>query len=218
MRIDILSLFPEYFQGPFGVSMLKRAIECGAIDPRFVDIRQFAENKHNRVDDRPYGGGPGMVMTPGPSIRAIRSVKQEGSRVIFLSPRGETLRAKKCKELSTSSHLILLCGHYEGVDQRVIDTEVDEELSIGPYVLTNGCLPAIVLVDALIRFIPGVLGNEESPHRDSFQGGEGQEVEGPQYTRPEVFEGVQVPPVLLGGNHQEIEKWRKKQTKKVSLV
>lgn len=206
MRIDILSLFPDYFRTPFEVSMLKRAQECGAIDPHFVDIREFAEDKHKRVDDRPYGGGPGMLMMPGPAIRAIRSVKQEGSKVIFLSPQGEMLQAKKCEELASSSHLILLCGHYEGVDQRVIDLEVDEQISIGPYVLTNGCLPAIVLVDALIRFIPGVLGNADSPYQDSFQGGE---CKGPQYTRPEVFEGRQVPPVLLGGNHREIEKWRK---------
>lgn len=210
MDIDILSLFPEYFRGPFDVSILKRAREKGIVNIRLTDIRLFAEDKHRRVDDRPYGGGPGMVMMPGPCIRAIRSVKREDSHVIFLTPQGKTLEAKKCEELAKAPHLILLCGHYEGVDERVME-EVDEEISIGDYVLTNGCLPAIVLSDAVARFIPGVLGHKEAALSDSFQGGG---LEAPQYTRPEEFEGKCVPSVLLGGNHKEIEQWRKKQSVK----
>lgn len=208
MDIDILSLFPDYFRGPFDVSILKRARERGLIQVNLVDIRDFAEGKNRRVDDRPYGGGPGMVMMPGPCVRAIRDRKRENSHVIYLSPQGRTLDAKKCAELSQYPHLILLCGHYEGIDQRIIESEVDEEISIGNYVLTNGCLPAIVLVDALARFIPGVLGHEEAAAKDSFQEGI---LEGPQYTRPEKFEEMAVPEVLLGGNHREIEEWRKEQ-------
>ncbi len=216
MRFDILSLFPEYFRGPFDVSMLKRARERELIDVEFTDIRDFAENKHKSVDDRPYGGGPGMVLTPGPCVRAIRARKREGSHVVYLSPQGKMLNAKKSEELAKKPHLILLCGHYEGVDQRVIDSEVDEEISIGDYVLTNGCLPAIVLIDAVTRFIPGVLGHEEAAAKDSFQEGG---FEGPQYTRPEEFEGRSVPEVLLGGNHAVIEEWRAEQgLKKTRLV
>ena len=208
MEIDILSLFPEYFRGPFDVSILKRAREKGLIHMHCLDIREFAEDKHRKVDDRPYGGGPGMVMMPGSCIKAIRSVKRKDSHVVFLSPQGKVLNAKTCQRLAEKSHLILLCGHYEGIDQRVIDSEVDEEISIGDYVLTNGCLAAIVLVDTVVRFIPGVLGNEDAASLDSFQEGI---FEGPHYTRPEEFEGLRVPEVLLGGNHKEIDKWRKQQ-------
>lgn len=206
MRIEILSLFPDYFRGPFDVSILKRAREKGLLDLNLVDIRDFSEDKHRRVDDRPYGGGPGMLMTPGPCVRAIRSVKRQNSHVVYLSPKGSLLSAKKCQQLAEKEHLILLCGHYEGVDQRVIETEVDEEISIGSYVLTNGCLPAIVLVDGVSRFLPGVLGHEEAAYLESFQEGR---LEAPQYTRPESFEGNRVPEVLLSGNHREIEKWRR---------
>ena len=155
MLIDILSLFPEYFRGPFDVSMLIRARDKGLIEIRHTDIRDFAENKHQRVDDRPFGGGPGMVMKPDPVVRAIRSVRKPGSRVVFLTPQGMTLSAAKCEELARHEHLILLCGHYEGIDERAIQMGVDEEISIGDYVLTNGCAAAIVLVDAVSRFIPG---------------------------------------------------------------
>lgn len=206
MFIDILSLFPEYFQGPFGVSILKKAIEKGLIDIRLTDVRNFAEGKHRKVDDRPYGGGPGMVMMPKPMVGAIRSVKKENSHVVCLSPQGKMLNASICQRLAECPHLVLVCGHYEGIDQRVIDKEVDEEISIGDYVLTNGCLASIVLVDAVARFIPGVLGHEEAAASDSFQNGI---FEGPSYTRPEEFEGLRVPEVLVGGNHAEIEKWRR---------
>lgn len=206
MEIEILSLFPEYFRGPFDVSMLKRAADAGLITIRHTNIRDFSENKHGRVDDRPFGGGPGMVLCPGPVARAIRSVRRKESKVIYLSPQGSKLSAAKCEELANEKHLVLLCGHYEGVDQRVIDQEIDEEISIGDYVLTSGCAAAIVLIDAMVRFIPGVIGHPEAVQEDSFQEGI---FDSPHYTRPEIFEGMQVPEVLLGGNHAEIEKWRK---------
>ncbi len=209
MQIDILSLFPDYFQGPFSVSMVKRAVENGLLDIRLLNIRDFATNKHRKVDDRPYGGGPGMVLMPEPVCAAIRSVKTDVSKVIYLTPQGKTLTAKKCEELSTEKHLIFLCGHYEGIDERAIQKEVDEEISIGDYVLTNGCIPAIVLLDAVVRFIPGFLGHEEGAQQDSFQEGL---LEGPVYTRPPLFEGLEVPEVLQGGHHEEIKKWRKEQS------
>lgn len=206
MEIDILSLFPAYFRGPFDVSMIQRARDAGLLDIRLTDIRDFADNKHNRVDDRPFGGGPGMVLAPGPVARAIRSSKKgDRSHVIYLSPQGTPLTAAKCEELARKEHLILLCGHYEGVDERVLESEIDEEISIGDYVLTNGCVAAIVLIDAVIRFIPGVIGHPDAAREDSFQNGI---FDAPHYTRPEVFEGRSVPPVLLEGNHAEIRKWR----------
>lgn len=205
MEIDILSLFPEYFEGPFKVSMIKRAIERGLIDIKLTNIRDFGEGKHRKVDDRPYGGGAGMVLMPGPTTQAIRSVKREDSHVVYLSPQGKLLDAETCERLAKLPHLILVCGHYEGLDERVIQQEVDEEISIGDYVLTNGCLASIVLVDATVRFIPGVLGHEQATRYESFQQGV---LEGPSYTRPDEFEGLWVPEVLRSGHHSEIEKWR----------
>lgn len=205
MQIDILSLFPEYFSGPFDVSMIKRAKEKGLIEINLINIRDFADNKNKRVDDRPFGGGPGMVLCPKPVVDTIRSVRKQDSYVVYLSPQGSMLNSEKCVELSKKSHLILLCGHYEGVDQRAIDLEVDEEISIGDYILTNGCLPAIVLVDALARYIPGVLGHPEGSEKDSLQNGI---FEGPLYTRPEEFENNSIPSILRQGHHAQIEKWR----------
>jgi len=204
--VDILSLFPEYFRGPFDVSILMRAREKGLLEIRHVDIRDFAEGKHKKVDDRPFGGGPGMILCPKPVTAAIRSVKRPTSKVVYLSPQGTPLTAAKCQELAQAEHLVLLCGHYEGVDERVLQTEIDEEISIGDYVLTNGCVAAIVLVDAVSRFIPGVIGHSQAVAEDSFQEGI---FDAPHYTRPEEFEGMRVPPVLQGGNHEEIRKWRK---------
>ncbi len=172
-----------------------------------VDIRDFAEDKHKKVDDRPFGGGPGMVMMPEPLTKAVRSCKNKGSHTILLSPQGKTLTAEKCAELARKEHLILVCGHYEGVDERVIEREIDEEISIGDYVLTNGCIAAIVLVDATLRFIPGVLGHSEAALQDSFQNGI---FDAPHYTRPIEFEGSLVPEVLRGGNHSEIAHFRQK--------
>ncbi len=211
MEIDILSLFPEYFRGPFDVSMLMRARENGLLEIRHTDIRDFAENKHGRVDERPFGGGPGMVLCPGPVARAIRSVRKPNSHVIYLSPQGSLLQAAKCQQLAKKEHLILLCGHYEGVDERVLMKEIDEEISIGDYVLTNGCAPAIVLVDAVARFIPGVIGHPDAVWEDSFQNGI---FDAPHYTRPEVFEGIEVPAVLKEGHHAKIAAWRKEEAMK----
>ncbi len=205
--IDILSLFPDYFSGPFDESIIKRAKERGLVQIRLTNIRDFADDRHRRVDDRPYGGGPGMVMMPKPATAAIRYVKTSQSHVIYLTPRGKQLNAAKCRELSKKPHLILLCGHYEGIDQRILN-QVDEEISIGDYVLTNGCLAAIVIVDSVIRFIPNVLGHRLAAEEDSFENGL---LDHPHYTRPEIFEEQAVPSVLLNGNHQEITNWRREQ-------
>ncbi|MGK5595429.1 MAG: tRNA (guanosine(37)-N1)-methyltransferase TrmD [Parachlamydiaceae bacterium] len=207
MRFDILSLFPEYFTGPFNESILKQAIKKGLLDVRLIDIRDFAENKWRKVDDRPYGGGPGMVLMAEPVAKAIRASRSTNSYVVYLSPQGQPLTAKKCRELASKEHLILLCGHYEGVDERVIQRDVDEEISIGDYVLTNGCLPAIVLVDAVARFVPLVLGSQDAADQDSFEDGI---LDCPHYTRPEIFEGNRVPEILLNGDHKKIAEWRRK--------
>lgn len=206
-QITILSLFPGYFKGPFDESIIMQAQKKGLIEIDLVNIRDFAGNRHHKVDDRPYGGGPGMVLMPQPVANAIRSVKKPGSRVIYLSPQGSVLNADKCRELANYEHLILLCGHYEGIDQRVLDTEVDEEISIGDYVLTNGCLAAIVLLDAVVRFVPGILGHELAASEDSFEQGI---LDCPHYTRPEDFEGIQVPAVLQSGDHKKIAEWRRR--------
>lgn len=203
-KVDILSLFPEYFRGPFDESIIKRAREAGLLEISLTDIRDFSEDKHNRVDDRPYGGGPGMVIMPGPVTRALESVKSEKAHVVYLSPQGAPFNAQKARELAEKEHLILLCGHYEGIDQRALD-KVDEEISIGDYVLTNGCIAAIVVVDAMIRFVDGVLGDPQSAESDSF---EGDLLDCPHYTRPEQFEGKEVPQVLRSGHHAMIEQWR----------
>lgn len=206
MRFDILSLFPEYFTGPFSVSMIKRALNEGLIEINLVNIRDFADNRHKTVDDRPYGGGPGMVMMPEPVAKAIRSVRKEGAKVIYLSPQGRKLDAALSRELAQYDHLILLCGHYEGIDERVLESDVDEEISIGDYVLTNGCIASIVLLDAVCRFIPDFLGHEGAADEDSFEDGL---FDCPHYTRPEIFEGKAVPQVLLSGHHSNIAEWRK---------
>lgn len=206
MNIAILSLFPGYFKGPFDESIVAQARKAGTLNIELVDIRDFADNKHGRVDERPYGGGPGMVLMAPPVMRAIRSVSRKDSHVVYLSPQGQRLTAAKCRQLAGYEHLVLLCGHYEGVDERVLASGVHEEISIGDYVLTNGCLAAIVLVDAVARFVPGVIGHEAAASQDSFEG-EGI-LDCPHYTRPELFEGMAVPPVLLSGHHKNIAEWR----------
>jgi tRNA (guanine37-N1)-methyltransferase len=206
MKIDILSLFPAYFKGPFDESIISQARKKGILEINLVDIRDFADNHYRRADDRPYGGGPGMVLMVEPVTKAIRSVKTSRAHVVHLSPQGSLLDAAKSRQLAAQEHLILLCGHYEGIDERVLESEVDEEISIGDYVLTNGCLPAIILLDAVVRFIPGVLGHKSAADEDSFEKGI---FDYPHYTRPEAFEGKTVPDVLLSGNHKEIAHWRK---------
>lgn len=215
MIIDILSLFPEYFESPFSVSMIKRAVENEIIEIHCRDIRKFGIGKHKQVDDRPFGGGPGMVLMAEPICKWIDELKKENSRVIYLSPQGKPLNAQKSKELARVEHLILLCGHYEGVDERVMD-RVDEEISIGDFVLTSGCPAAVTLVDAVIRFLPGTIGDPDSVREDSF---ENDLFDAPHFTRPSEFEGKKVPDVLLNGHHGEISAWRKQQalekTKKI---
>lgn len=207
MEIDILSLFPEYFEGPLGCSILGKASQKGLVTIRHTNIRDFTTDRYKTVDDRPYGGGPGMVMMAEPIIKAIRSLRRECTKVIYLSPQGEVLSARKCEALAKEmEHIIVLCGHYEGIDERVIELEVDEEISIGDYVLTNGGPAALVLIDSVCRFIPGVIGHPDAAYQDSFH----QEAvfDGPHYTRPAEFEGLKVPEVLIGGNHKEIEAYR----------
>lgn len=205
MHFEVLSLFPSYIDGPIQESILKRAIQKGFIQVSTVDIRSFATRKDGRVDDRPYGGGPGMVMMAEPVVSAIRSCKKPSSRVVFLSPRGVLLTPSLARDLSKEDHLVLVCGHYEGVDERAVESCVDLEVSIGDYVLTNGCLAALVLIDTISRFIPGVLGHEESSSSDSFENGL---FKWPQYTVPRVFEGEEVPEVLFSGDHKKIASWR----------
>ena len=212
MQFDILTLFPSMFD-ILNESILGRAQEKNLIDINVVNIRDFSKDKHNKVDDTPYGGGAGMVMRADVVYDCYNSVKTDDSKVIYLSPQGKTLNQDKVKELSKEKHLILLCGHYEGIDQRVIEKIVDEEISIGDYVLTGGELPAMVLVDSVSRHVEGVL-NKESIQEESFTN---DLLEYPQYTRPEVFLGEKVPEVLLTGHHQNIEKWRKEQAIKITL-
>ncbi len=207
MKFDVLTLFPEMFE-PLKHSIIKRAVEKDLISINLVNIRDFSEDKHNKVDDTPYGGGAGMLMKPDVVDRAYNSVKTEDSKVIYLTPQGKVLNQKVVKELSSQKHLILLCGHYEGIDQRVIDKIVDEEISIGDYVLTGGEIPAMVLIDSISRYVDGVLSNE-STDEESFLNGL---LEYPQYTRPEVFNEIKVPEVLISGHHENIRRWRREKS------
>ena len=204
MKFDVLTLFPEMFE-PIKQSIIGKAEEKKLIDINLINIRDFSKNKHKKVDDTPYGGGAGMVMQADVVYDAYKSIKDENAKVIYLTPQGKVLNQKKVEELSKQEHLILLCGHYEGIDQRVIDKIVDEEISIGDYVLTGGELPAMVLIDSVSRYVDGVL-SEGSTSEESFSQGI---LEYPQYTRPETFEGVNVPEILLSGHHENINKWRR---------
>jgi tRNA (guanine37-N1)-methyltransferase len=216
MKIDILTLFPEICRAPLSESMMKRAQENKIVDLRIHNLRDWTTDKHHIVDDAPFGGGQGMVMKPEPIFAAVEelqqsAIKNQKSKIILMSPSGRRLDQKLATELSQESHLIVICGHYEGVDHRVIEHIVDLEISIGDYVLTNGAIAAVVLVDAVARLLPGVLGHEQSAHDDSFSAGL---LEAPQYTRPAEFRGWKIPEVLLSGNHAEIAKWRKEQALK----
>lgn len=205
MKIDILTLFPEMFVPVTTSSILGRAAEKNLIDIRLTDIREYTKNKHRKVDDYPFGGGQGMVMMPQPIFDALRGIKAEGKKILYMSPRGRVLDKDKIQELSQLSELVILCGHYEGVDQRVIDCWEMEEVSIGDYILTGGELPAMVLVDSVARLIPGVLSGEDSAMEESVYSGL---LEYPQYTQPREYENIPVPEILLSGHHKNIDLWR----------
>ena len=229
MRIDVLTLFPAMFTGPLTESILARAVDQKLLTVDLHDLRKWALGKYKQVDDSPYGGGAGMVMRPDVVVAALEAISSE-LRVtsceypkpetrnpkphrIYFTPRGKKLTQSRVEQLAKKDHLVLLCGRYEGIDQRVIDGWIDEEISIGDYVLTGGELPAMVLIDAVARQIPGVLGKEESVHEESFSKSLQRKKEYPHYTRPEEFRGMKVPDVLLSGHHKKIEEWRKAQLK-----
>ncbi len=215
IRFDILSLFPEMFDSPLNSSLLKKARERKIIEVNLIDIRTFAEDKHRMADDYPYGGGSGMVMKVEPVAKALDSLDLlDGIPIILMTPQGEPFSQEIAGELSSHSRLAVICGHYEGVDERIREHLATREISIGDYILTGGELPAMVLIDAVARLIPGVLGNEESARGDSFSGGV---LEYPQYTRPPEFRGWRIPDVLLSGHHAEIKKWRRRESLKRTM-
>ena len=209
LHIDVLTLFPGICVGPMTQSMMKRAQEKGLFTFQAHDIRDWTTDKHRLTDDAPFGGGEGMVMKPEPIFAAVEELRRKESRVLLMSPSGHPFIQQNAAQLAHQQHLIIICGHYEGIDQRVIDHLVDEEISIGDYVLTNGALAALVVVDAVTRLIPGVLGNDQSAAQDSFSHGL---LEFPQYTRPAEFRGWKIPEVLLGGNHGMIAEWRRQRS------
>ncbi len=206
MRVDILTLFPEICRAPLSESMMKRARESGTLDLHIHNLRDWTTDKHRVVDDAPFGGGQGMVMKPEPIFAAVESLRTDKSTVVLMTPQGRRFNQAAAREFGTHEHLIIVCGHYEGVDHRVVEHLIDAEISIGDYVLTNGAIAAVVFVDAVARLLPGVLGHEQSAADDSF--GESL-LEGPQYTRPAEFRGWKIPDILLSGNHAEIAEWRK---------
>ena len=210
MKIDVLTLFPAMFAGPLDESIIKRAREAGRLDLAIHNLRDYAHDRHKTVDDRPFGGGPGMLLKPEPIFEAVESLARQGTRVILLSPAGRPFNQAIARELAGLEHLLLVSGHYEGFDERVRQRLAQDELSIGDYVLTNGALPVMVIIDAVTRLLPGVLGDAESAQEDSFSRGL---LEYPQYTRPADFRGMTVPEVLLSGNHAEIARWRAEQAR-----
>ena len=215
MRVDILTLFPNIFSGPFEESIIKKAREKGLIEIRIVNIRDYTTDKHRTADDRPFGGGPGMVLKPEPIFAAVEELKGEGrARVILTTPQGRLFTQDYARDLAKEDHIIIICGRYEGVDERVREALVTDAISIGDYVLTGGELAAMVIVDAVARLIPGVLGNESSITEDSFWRGL---LGYPQYTRPASFRGMRVPDVLLSGNHAMIARWRRKESLRRTL-
>jgi tRNA (guanine37-N1)-methyltransferase len=210
MKIDVLTLFPAMFAGPLDESIIKRAREAGRLDLAIHNLRDCAHDRHKTVDDRPFGGGPGMLLKPEPIFEAVESLAPEGTKVILLSPAGRPFNQAIARELAGLEHLLMVSGHYEGFDERVRQRLAHDELSIGDYVLTNGALPVMVIIDAVTRLLPGVLGDAESAQVDSFSQGL---LEYPQYTRPADFRGMKVPEVLLSGNHAEIARWRAEQAR-----
>ncbi|MGN7478622.1 tRNA (guanosine(37)-N1)-methyltransferase TrmD [Solibacillus silvestris] len=215
MKVHVLSLFPDMFTGIFGASILKKAQEKGAVELAVTDIREFSENKHKQVDDYPYGGGAGMVLKPEPMFKAVEAITEgRKPRVILMCPQGERFTQKKAEELAKEEDLVFLCGHYEGYDERIREHLVTDEISVGDFVLTGGELPAMTVIDAVVRLLPGVLGQEDSHIQDSFSTGL---LEHPHYTRPADFRGMKVPDILLSGNHAKIEAWREEQSFKRTL-
>jgi tRNA (guanine37-N1)-methyltransferase len=219
MQFDILTLFPEIFQGYLGESLLKRAIDAGLIDVRLHNIRDWSKNKHNQVDDRPFGGGPGMVMmapTVVECVEAVQAASESPGRLIMLTPQGRRLDQPLVEELAKEKRLTMLCGRYEGFDERIMQILRPEEISLGDFVLNGGEVAAMAIVDAVMRFVPGVLGDEDSNVYDSFSGVR-RWLEFPQYTRPREYRGLEVPEILLSGNHEEIARWREEQSRRRTL-
>ena len=210
MKIDVLTLFPGMFAGPLDESIVKRAREAGLLELAIHNLRDYTHDRHKTVDDKPFGGGPGMLLKPEPVFEAVEALAKETAQVILLSPAGRKFDQSIARELAAEAHLVLVCGSYEGFDERIRESLADDELSIGDYVLTNGALPAMVIVDAVTRLLPGVLGDDESSHDESFSHGL---LEYPHYTRPAEFRGMKVPEILLSGHHAEIAKWRREQAK-----
>lgn len=208
LRFDLLSLFPKTVEGFVHESIIGRAVDRGILEINSLDLRRWALGKHRETDDRPFGGGAGMVLKPEPIFKAVDEISSENTKIIYMSPDGEPFNSDMAKELAQETHILLISGHYEGVDQRVRDVLVDREISIGDYILTNGTLSATVLIDAVSRHIPGVLGDQTSLQQESF---ENRQLSHPQYTRPNEFRGMKVPEILLSGNHREIDSWREKQ-------
>src|SRR6266567_5347253 len=210
MKIDVLTLFPEMFTGPLDVSIVQRARTTGVLDLRIRNLRDYTHDRHKTVDDKPFGGGPGMVLKPEPLFEAVENLANDRTQVILLTPVGRTFNQAIARELAEREHLLFICGSYEGVDERVREALVDDEISIGDYVLTNGGLPAMLVIDAVTRLLPGALGDDESASDESFSQGL---LEYPHYTRPAEFRGMKVPDILLSGHHAEIEKWRREQAR-----
>ena len=211
MKIDVLTLFPAMFAGPLDESIIKRARQAGLLDLQLHQLRDWTHDRHKTVDDRPFGGGPGMLLKPEPIFEAVESLKREKTRVVLMSPSGRKFDQSIARELAQQEHLLIVTGHYEGFDERIREGLADDELSIGDYVLTNGALPAMVVIDTVARLLPGVLGDDASSTEESFSHGL---LEYPQWTRPAEFRGMKVPDVLVSGNHAEIAKWRVEQAKK----
>jgi len=210
MKIDVLTLFPAMFAGPLDESIIMRARKAGLLDLKIHNLRDWTHDRHKTVDDRPFGGGPGMLLKPEPIFEAVEHLARPATKVILLSPSGRKFDQAMARQLAAESDLLLVTGHYEGFDERVREALADDELSIGDYVLTNGALPAMVVIDAVARLLPGVLGDDESSHDESFSAGL---LEYPQYTRPAEFRGMRVPDILVSGNHAEIENWRREQAR-----
>jgi tRNA (guanine37-N1)-methyltransferase len=210
LKIDVLTLFPDMFTGPIDVSIVQRARKNGLLELRVHNLRDYTHDNYKTVDDRPFGGGPGMVLKPEPLFEAVEALAGDATRVIMMSPAGRTFNQGIARELAAQTELLFICGAYEGVDERVREGLVDDELSIGDYVLTNGSLAAMVVIDAVTRLLPGALGDDQSPVDESFSG---KLLEYPHYTRPAEYRGMKVPAVLLSGNHAEIEKWRREQAR-----